>query len=108
MENKGHIALHRQILDSKVWTENPSKVKVFLYILLKANHKDVERNGMIYKRGEHITSLEIMAKEMGMTRPTVTECLKWLHKNGYLEVEIIRYLGTKLRVVNYDTYQFSC
>ena len=48
------IKLHRCFLDWE-WYQNGDMVRLFLHLLLKANHADGEWKGMTIKRGQLIT-----------------------------------------------------
>lgn len=101
MDNQGFIKLHRKILESNIWNAQPTKLKMFLYFILKANHSNHGR----YKRGEHITSYEIMQKDLDMSSKTIAKNLQWLKDEGYITVINGTGIGTHIKINNYDSYQ---
>lgn len=104
-ENKkfGHISVNRSILHWE-WWEDINTFRVFMYCLLKANHKDVKYKGMIIKRGSFITSYELLSKETTLTLRNVRTALKHLELTH--EVTCIKSRkGTIISIKNYDKYQ---
>lgn len=102
-KNQGHIAIHRKIIDNQIFKIESTKLKLFLYFLLKANHKSIQIGHKHYKRGEHVTSYDIIRDETGLTRNTISKNIKWLVDNNY--IEIISDKGTHIKIMNYDSYQ---
>lgn len=99
------VKLHRKLL-SWEWYKSPNHLHLFVYLLIKANHKDGRWQGMKIKRGEHVTSLGIIASETGLSKQNIRTILKNLKKSG----EINTIPNTKLThvtICNYDSYQGS-
>jgi hypothetical protein len=105
LQNKGHVMLHRQIMDSKIWSVPDSIYKMFTYLIMKANHKTVTRGTNVYNRGEHRTSYENMVKELGMSTKTIARNLKWLADEEYIDILSGHREATLVRIRNYDYYQ---
>ena len=63
---RGWIKLHRQILEWE-WFSDINTFRLFLYIILKANHKEKKYRGMDLKVGTIITSRDILAIETGLS-----------------------------------------
>ena len=104
-KNQGHVMLHRQIMDSAIWKSPDSVYKMFTYLIMKANHKTVERGNSTYFRGEHRTSYENMQNELGISSKTISRNIKWLTENKFIEVLSGHREATLVRIVNYDKYQ---
>ena len=122
----GWIKLHRKIIDSDIYQMPPLYIRVFLRLILEANHQDAEipykEQGQktigkkLIKRGERLTSVRDICKwvawyERGKLKEpnpkTVQEILDWLEENNMIEI-----YGTKgnrkethYKIVNYDIYQ---
>lgn len=122
----GWIKLHRKIIDSDIYQMPPLYMRVFLRLILEANHQDNEipyrEKGQsvvgkkLIKRGERLTSVRDICKwvawyERGKLKEpnpkTVQEILDWLEENNMIEI-----YGTKgnrkethYKIVNYDIYQ---
>lgn len=100
---KGWIKLHRSMLDWE-WYEDVSTTRVFIHLLLTANHKDKKWKGTVIKRGQLVTSIRHLAEETKLSSPTVQRCLKKLEKTG----EIKRKSTSKytlIEVVNFTKFQ---
>lgn len=70
MEQEGWILLHRKILEWEWWDDHNTFI-VFIYLLLKANHKEKSWRGIPIERGQHITSYEKLAKGTGLSIQSV-------------------------------------
>jgi len=101
--SNGFITLHRKIIDWE-WYEDINTTRVFIHLLLKANHKDKSYRGTIVKRGELLTSYELLANETGLTVRKVRTSLRNLELTNEVTREATS-KGTRLKVCNYDTYQ---
>jgi hypothetical protein len=66
----GWIKLHRQILEWEWYSDN-NCFRVFLHLILKANHKEKRYKGIELNSGQIITSRDILAKETGLTKNIV-------------------------------------
>lgn len=53
---QGYFIIARQILQSEVMNWNPVWFKLWIWLLAKANHKEVKIKGVIFHRGEVLTS----------------------------------------------------
>jgi len=101
--NKGWIKLHRQFLDWE-WYDEPNCTRVFLHCLLKANHKEKKYRGTLVKRGTFITSLDILAYELQLSKQSLRTVLRKLQSTGEIN-RLSNTHGTIITVCNYDTYQ---
>lgn len=98
----GWIKLHRKILEWE-WWDDPNTFRVFLWLLLKANHADSNWHGMIIKRGQLVTSYENCAKGTSLTVSKIRTIFDKL--NG---TELTRKITNKYQIItitNYDFYQ---
>ena len=102
-QKQGWIKIHRQLLDWE-WYDDINVTRLFLHILLKANHKPKNYKGEIVKVGEHLTSRDILAKETGLTVRQVRTALTKLKMTSELTITSSSQ-GTKIQVVNYEKFQ---
>lgn len=104
-ENKklGFFKLYRSMLDWE-WFKDSSTLHVFIYCLLKANHKDQRYKGDVVKRGSFFISRKIIAEETGMTERKVRTALEHLKMTNELTISTSP-KGTVISVNNYDEYQ---
>ena len=86
------------------WFKDSSTLHVFIYCLLKANHKDQRYKGDVVKRGSFFTSRKIIAEETGLTEQSVRTALKHLKLTNELTISTSP-KGTVISVNNYDEYQ---
>jgi len=62
----GWIKIHRQLLDWE-WYNDVNTTRVFLHLLLVANHKDNKWRGIDIKRGQRLTSISALADETSLS-----------------------------------------
>ena len=101
----GHVQLHRKIMNSEVWKQNPSIRIMFLHLVMRANFKDVYANGRLFKRGEFVTSYQTLSEECNVSKDTVGRCLKWLGEKDYIKILSNGKSCTHIRIPNYEIYQ---
>jgi uncharacterized phage protein (TIGR02220 family) len=99
----GWVKLHRQILEWE-WYDDHNTFRLFIHLLLKANHKEKKYRGMLLQTGTILTSRDILALEVGLSvRQTRTALIKLKSTN---EVAIkTSGQGTIIQIVNYAKYQ---
>jgi len=103
----GWIKLHRQILDSRLWSGPDSVLKVAIYLLLSCNHEQKFYRMISIKRGQCIRSAVQISEACGMSRKVVRRALDILEKDGFLKKSYP--FGSKqvsmLSICKYGTYQ---
>jgi hypothetical protein len=99
----GWIKIHRQILDWE-WFDDKNAFRLFMYLLLKANHKERSYKGKIIKVGETLTGLELLSKELGLTVQQTRTALSKLKSTNEITIKTSTQ-GTVIQVVNYSKYQ---
>lgn len=102
-ETNGFVKLDRGILDWE-WYEDAYTARLFFHCILKANWKAGNWKGQPYERGQFITSLPSLAKELGCSERNVRTALKHLISTG----EVTSKATNKYRIItvcNYDKYQ---
>jgi hypothetical protein len=100
---EGWIKLHRQIIDWE-WFTDTTTFRVFLQLLLKANHKEKKYRGMVLKIGTVITSREILSFETRLSIQQVRTALDKLKSTNEITIKTSSQ-GTIIEVVNYAKYQ---
>lgn len=60
---EGKFFIHRKIFESDIWVKPAYYLKIWLWIIGKANWKTVKRGGKTFNRGEFITNYEDIIKE---------------------------------------------
>ena len=102
MQN-GFIVLHRKLIDWE-WFTDINTCHLFLYCLLRANHKIEKWRGVTIDRGSFITSLEHISIDTGLSIQQVRTALNKLKSTNE-----ITYKSTKqysiISINNYCMYQ---
>ena len=101
----GYIKLHRQILEWD-WYNDPNTFRLFLHLLLKANHKDANWKGILIKRGQRFTSINSLSEELKMSIKEIRTAEKKLINTSEIKV-LGANNGTMITVCKYDLYQSS-
>jgi hypothetical protein len=107
---KGWISLHRKILDNPILSRGRtySRFEAFVYMLLKANHKDnkvVIGNQLInIKTGSFLTSQKQLMKEFNWGISRLRSFLKLLQDDDMIEVKS-NAISTMITINNYKELQ---
>ena len=101
--NNGWVKLHRSLLDWE-WYGDTNVTRLFLHLLLKANHKDKSWQGNTVKAGQLITGRKVLSKETGLTEQQIRSSLDKLKSTNEITIESTsRY--SMITVVAWDSYQ---
>lgn len=103
--NDGFIKLHKKMTGWE-WYKDQAVKGMFIHLLLIANYKDGRFKGRVIKRGQVVTSVNNLSRDLGMSRGTVQRCIKELKRTR----EIKTYPNSKytlITIINYDSYQGS-
>lgn len=104
-EQQGWIKIHRKILDWEWYTDYPV-FKLFIHLLITANHSPKTWRGQMINRGETLCSLPNLAAQTGLSKQQVRTALKKLESTH----EITKKATHKYIVIaltNYEVYQDS-
>jgi hypothetical protein len=108
----GWIKLHRKLIDSELWQDS-GLLHVFLYCVLKANHKQKYvklkkgkgySRSVIVQRGQFIFGRLQAGKDMDMAPSTVWRRLQYLQKIGVVDIKSDSNKSI-ITVLNYNLYQ---
>ena len=99
----GWIKIHRKFLDWE-WFNKSEAVHLFLYMVLKANHKDNKWQGNDVKRGQFISSLGNISSATGITIQQIRTILKKLEKTNEIVVKSTSQF-TIVTICKYECYQ---
>ena len=100
---QGWVMLYRKIVNWE-WYTDVNTFKLFVHLILFANHSAGRWRGVEIKRGELITSIASLSSSTGLTQRQVRTALGHLRKTGEISVETTR-LYTRITVENYGLYQ---
>lgn len=101
--NNGFITLQRQIIDWE-WYDDANTFRLFIHILLKANHTDKNYRGTLIKRGTFLTGRDVLAKETGLSIQQIRTGLKKLKSTNEITIKT-NSKGSVVQVVKYNDYQ---
>lgn len=99
----GWIKLHRQITEWGWYKCNATR-SVFIHLLLTANHKDGEVEGVAIKKGQKAASAQSLGLELGLSRQSVRTAFKHLISTNEITTKSAGKF-TVITVVNYAKYQ---
>lgn len=102
---EGSISLPRNIAE-RSWSNSPITVYVFVRLVLKANWKEASWFGETVGRGELITSIASLSKELGIKDSQTRYALKCLREDKRITCVGTNQF-TKITICEYDSYQFS-
>lgn len=103
MSLNGHIQLHRSILEWE-WYDDINTCRLFLHLILKANWKEEQWQGLTIKRGQRLTSIQALAAETKLTPKQVRGALEKLKRTNEVASESTNKY-TIITINNYDKYQ---
>jgi hypothetical protein len=103
---EGWVSIHRKIMDWE-WYKDENVFRVFIHLLLLANHEDNMWQGMIIKRGQTLTSYSHIAEALGSKTMTVKKVRSAMQKLKTTKNVAYQRAGNGLLVtiVNYEFYQ---
>lgn len=99
----GWIKIHRKFLDWE-WFNKSEAVHLFIYMLLKANHKSGKWQGIDIERGQFISSLGNISNATGISLQTIRTILKKLEKTNEIELKSTNQF-TLVTICKYECYQ---
>tara|TARA_R110000850_G_scaffold198210_1_gene324438 strand:+ start:51 stop:743 length:693 start_codon:yes stop_codon:yes gene_type:complete len=99
----GWVKLHRQLL-SWEWYNDVNTTRVFLHLLIVANHKDNKWRGIDIKRGQRLTSISGLAGETNLSIKNIRTAIKRLKSTNEVASHSTAQ-HTVFTMVNYDLYQ---
>jgi hypothetical protein len=102
---QGWIKLHRQILEWEWYSDN-NCFRLFLHLLLKANHKEKRFKGIELKVGSIVTSRDLLARETGLSSQQIRTALTKLISTNEI-TSVTSSQGTIIQIVSYEKYQVT-
>jgi len=101
----GWIKIHRKVLEWE-WYDDANTFRLFVHLLLKANHKTKNYRGVRLTCGSIMTGRDLLASETGLSVQQVRTCLERLKSTNEITINSTKQ-GTIIQVVNYEKYQVS-
>lgn len=101
----GWIKLHRRFLKWE-WYQDDHMVRLFIHLLLKANHESNKWKGMKIDRGQLVTGRKQLSRETGISEQSIRTCINRLKSTSELTIKPTNQYSI-ITICNYDTYQFN-
>ena len=101
--SNGWIKIHRKLLDWE-WYDEPNVMRLFLHLLLKANHKDKSYRGTLIKTGMLLTGRDLLAKETGLSIQQIRTAINKLKSTNEITIKTNKQ-GSVIQIVKYEEYQ---
>lgn len=101
----GWIKIHRKILEWE-WYDDANTFRLFMHLILKANHKDKKYRGQLIKTGSLLTGRELLSQETGLSVRQVRTCLDRLKSTNEVTINSTKQ-GTIIQIVKYKDYQVT-
>jgi len=101
--NEGFIFLHRKLLEWE-WYSDLKVTRLFIHLLLKANHKPNKWQGIEVQRGEHITSFAKLSHDTKLSVKEIRTAISKLKRTNEVITKSTSQ-NTIIQLVNYDKYQ---
>jgi len=101
----GWIKLHRTIMDWE-WYQDHNTTRLFIHLLLKANHKPNKWRGQVVDTGTVITGRKALASETGLTEQQVRYSLTKLKRTGNVTIKTTNKYSI-IEVKSWGDYQES-
>ena len=102
-KSNGYVKVYRSMLDWE-WHDNPIIVATWMYCLMRANYTTQRWHGEIIQSGQFITSLENMAKDIGITVNQLRTAIKRLKSTNNITNKSTK-KGTLITVEKWGLYQ---
>lgn len=103
---KGWIKIHRKLLDSDIGSMGLETIGFAIYLILKANFKDSEFNGIKVKRGQLLTTRSKLCQELKIADQPAKTLLSRLEATKFLTRKTTN-KNTIITIQNYNKYQIT-
>ena len=103
MSGNGYIKLYRSLMDWE-WYQDGNALRVFLHLLLDANHKQNRWRGIEVMPGQTITSYEAISSKTGISVQSVRTSIKRLKSTGEITSRSTNKY-TLISIENWASYQ---
>ena len=100
---EGWIKIHRKMTEWEWYNDNNVKI-LFLHLILTANHKEKQWQGYTILRGQKLTSLEHLSKEINLTVQQTRTALNKLKSTGEITIKTTN-KNTLITIEKYNDYQ---
>ncbi|HBG40224.1 MAG TPA: hypothetical protein DDW85_02270 [Porphyromonadaceae bacterium] len=99
----GWIKTYRKLSEWE-WYKDSHMVHLFIHLLIMANHEDKKWRGLTLKRGQLVTSRNILSAQTGISDRSIRTCLERLKSTNELTIQSSN-KNSIITICNYDNYQ---
>ena len=100
---EGWIKIHRKLLDWE-WYDEPNVIRLFIHLLLKANHKPRNYRGVNIKTGQVMTGYDKLGNELRLSTQQIRTAISKLKSTNEI-TSVSSSQGTIIQIVKYKDYQ---
>ena len=101
----GWIKLHRSITKWEWWSDH-NTARLFIYLLLEANHEDMKYKGMVIGRGQVLTSIRALSTNTGISVRGIRTSLSHLISTQEI-TQTPTHRFTIITICKYEDYQLT-
>lgn len=101
----GWIKLHRKIQDWE-WYRDGNTFRLFVHLLLNANHSPQRWEGIVIGRGQLITGRKALSVQTGLSERAARTALSRLKTTSEITIKTTNQYSI-ITINNYDAYQSS-
>lgn len=99
----GFVAFHKKIVDWE-WYQDGNTARLFFHLIIKANYSNVNWEGITIKRGQIVTSVNHLSRELNLSPMQIRTSLVKLEKTQNITCKTTNKY-TIITVENYDKFQ---
>ncbi len=103
MGNTGWVKLHRKI-QSWEWYSDGNTFRLFIHLLLCANHKSKKWRGVLVGRGQLVTGRQSLSARLNLSERAIRTAFSHLRATGEIAVKTTNKYSI-VTILNFDTYQ---
>lgn len=99
----GYVKLHRKI-EKWEWFNEPNTFRLFIYLMLNANHEKGKWRGIEIDRGQLITGRKQLSTKLELTERQIRTCLANLESTNEIAIKTTNKFSL-VTLTQYDFYQ---
>ena len=99
----GFVKLHRKLIDWE-WYQCPNTFRLFIHLLLLANHKPNKWQSYDIDRGQVLTGRKVLSSALGITEQQIRTSINKLKSTNDITIKTTNKFSL-VTVVNYSSYQ---
>jgi uncharacterized phage protein (TIGR02220 family) len=103
MSGCGFVVFHRKVTEW-CWYKKPYMLRLFTHLILMANHRPQQWEGVTVERGQLVTGRLALSEQTGISQQSIRTCLTRLERTGEISVKSTNKFSI-ITICNYDKYQ---